>query len=85
MWKSNPTRSKSPELAPSVYSKDISLGENYGQSMTFTREVKIAGWTNVGDKPESSYICKPVFVVFLLKYIADLLWKLTIVRSRRPK
>ena len=41
---------------PSIYSKDIWLGDNCGESATFAREVEISGWTNVGDKPEGAYI-----------------------------
>ncbi|KAI3619203.1 px domain protein [Moniliophthora roreri] len=46
-------RPESPqiELAPSIFSREsIWLGDNIGESMTFARDVKISGWTNVGDK-----------------------------------
>ncbi|KAG5652549.1 hypothetical protein H0H81_004610 [Sphagnurus paluster] len=41
---------------PSVFSKDIWLGDNSGESLAFTQDVKISGWTHVGDKPEGGYI-----------------------------
>ncbi|KAG6865450.1 hypothetical protein C0991_002373 [Blastosporella zonata] len=43
---------------PSVFSKDIWLGDNSGSrdTLAFAQDVRIAGWTSVGDKPEGSYI-----------------------------
>ncbi|KAF9461024.1 Phox-like protein [Collybia nuda] len=49
-------RSLSPQGPPSIFSKDIWLGDNSGESMGFAKDVKISGWTNVGDKPEGAYI-----------------------------
>ncbi|THU80265.1 hypothetical protein K435DRAFT_503663 [Dendrothele bispora CBS 962.96] len=44
-------RPSSPTIAPSVFSGDgIWLGDNCGESLAFARDVKISGWTNVGDK-----------------------------------
>ncbi|KAK7451245.1 hypothetical protein VKT23_012583 [Stygiomarasmius scandens] len=44
-------RPSSPTIAPSVFSGDgIWLGDNSGESLTFARDVKISGWTSVGDK-----------------------------------
>jgi hypothetical protein len=39
-----------------VFSREIWLGDNSGESMGFARDVTISGWTNVGDKPEGAYI-----------------------------
>ncbi|KNZ75873.1 hypothetical protein J132_00886 [Termitomyces sp. J132] len=43
---------------PSVFSKDIWLDDNTGSgsSLAFAQDVRINGWTNVGDKPERGYI-----------------------------
>uniref|UniRef100_A0A0W0G4W5 Uncharacterized protein n=1 Tax=Moniliophthora roreri TaxID=221103 RepID=A0A0W0G4W5_MONRR len=52
-------RPESPqiELAPSIFSREsIWLGDNIGESMTFARDVKISGWTNVGDKLGGAYV-----------------------------
>ncbi|KAJ7301105.1 hypothetical protein DFH08DRAFT_724638, partial [Mycena albidolilacea] len=35
--------------APSVFSNDIWLGDNCGESATFAREVQISEWTRLGD------------------------------------
>ncbi|EPT01195.1 hypothetical protein FOMPIDRAFT_1161819 [Fomitopsis schrenkii] len=42
--------------APSVYSKDIWLGDHSGESQGFAREVEVIGWTSVGDKRGGAYI-----------------------------
>ncbi|KZT71997.1 Phox-like protein [Daedalea quercina L-15889] len=42
--------------APSIYSKDIWLGDHSGESQAFAREVEIIGWTSVGDKRGGAYI-----------------------------
>ncbi|KAH9931914.1 Phox homologous domain-containing protein [Fomitopsis serialis] len=42
--------------APSIYSKDIWLGDHSGESLVFAREVEVVGWTNVGDKRGGAYI-----------------------------
>ncbi|KAF5336768.1 hypothetical protein D9758_016391 [Tetrapyrgos nigripes] len=43
-------RPSSPTIAPSIFSGDgIWLGDNSGESSTFARDVKISGWTSVGD------------------------------------
>lgn len=49
---------QSPTLAPSVFSHDIWLGDNSGESLAFARQVEIRGWTNVGDKLGGAYIGK---------------------------
>ena len=49
-------RSSSPTAPPSVFSKDIWLGDNLGASLAFARDVKISGWTSVGDKLGGAYI-----------------------------
>ncbi|KAF5381730.1 hypothetical protein D9615_005430 [Tricholomella constricta] len=49
-------RAMSFQGPPSVFSKDIWLGDNLGESLAFAQDVKISGWTNVGDKPEGAYI-----------------------------
>ncbi|KAG5351962.1 hypothetical protein C0989_004365 [Termitomyces sp. Mn162] len=43
---------------PSVFSKDIWLDDNTGSgsSLAFAQDVRINGWTSVGDKPERGYI-----------------------------
>jgi hypothetical protein len=40
----------------SVFSNDIWLGDNSGESRAFARDVKITGWTSVGDKRGGAYI-----------------------------
>ncbi|KAG7094996.1 hypothetical protein E1B28_005791 [Marasmius oreades] len=52
-------RPASINIAPSVFSREtasIWLGDNIGESKAFTRDVKISGWTNVGDKMGGAYI-----------------------------
>jgi len=46
-----------------VFSGDgIWLGDNSGESLTFARDVKISGWTSVGDKVTGgAYIGEPHF------------------------
>ncbi|KAJ7792624.1 Phox-like protein [Mycena olivaceomarginata] len=44
-----PKRPYSPVAPPSVFSNDIWLGDNCGESAAFAREVQISGWTSVGD------------------------------------
>jgi len=44
------------QSAPSVFSHDIWLGDNSGESRTFARDVQINGWTNVGDRPGGAYV-----------------------------
>ncbi|KAJ6537868.1 Phox homologous domain-containing protein [Mycena capillaripes] len=51
-----PRRSYSPVAPPSVFSNDIWLGDNSGESGIFAREVKISGWTSVGDSREGAYV-----------------------------
>jgi len=46
----------SPRGSPSVFSKDIWLGDNSGESLAFARDVRISGWTSVGDKLGGAYI-----------------------------
>ena len=46
----------SPPAPPSIFSKDIFLGDNSGESLAFARDVRISGWTNVGDKLGGAYI-----------------------------
>ncbi|OBZ65311.1 hypothetical protein A0H81_14760 [Grifola frondosa] len=46
----------SPREAVSVFSKDIWLGDNSGESLAFARDVEIAGWTSVGDKLGGAYV-----------------------------
>ncbi|TFK67820.1 Phox-like protein [Pluteus cervinus] len=52
----HPVRSDSPSIPPSVFSKDIWLDDHSGESRAFARDVKIGGWTNVGDKRGGAYI-----------------------------
>ncbi|KZS99879.1 Phox-like protein [Laetiporus sulphureus 93-53] len=49
-------RPRSPVQTPSVFSKDIWLGDNSGESQSFAREVEVIGWTSVGDKRGGAYI-----------------------------
>ncbi|KAF8872950.1 Phox homologous domain-containing protein [Infundibulicybe gibba] len=49
-------RSQSPPVPPSVFSNDIWLGDNSGESLAFARDVKISGWTNVGDTLGGAYV-----------------------------
>ncbi|RDB16397.1 PX domain-containing protein YPT35 [Hypsizygus marmoreus] len=49
-------RPPSLQAPPSVFSNDIWLEDKCGESSAFARDVKISGWTNVGDKPEGAYI-----------------------------
>ncbi|KAF7354391.1 PX domain-containing protein YPT35 [Mycena venus] len=51
-----PRRSCSPVAPPSVFSNDIWLGDNSGESAAFAREVQISGWTSVGDALEGAYV-----------------------------
>jgi hypothetical protein len=58
-------RPYSPIAAPpSVFSNDIWLGDNCGESAVFAREVQISGWTSVGDALGGAYVGE--FVVFRL-------------------
>lgn len=54
--RSIPSRPASFQGPPSVFSKDIWLDDKTGETLAFARDVKIIGWTNVGDKPEGGYI-----------------------------
>jgi len=47
---------RSPTQPASVFSNDIWLGDNSGESLAFARNVQIRGWTNVGDKRGGAYI-----------------------------
>lgn len=49
-------RPSSPRAAASIFSKDIWLGDNLGESLAFARDVRISGWTSVGDKLGGAYI-----------------------------
>ena len=49
-------RPASPQGPPSVFSNDIYLGDNSGESLAFARDVRISGWTSVGDKLGGAYI-----------------------------
>ena len=51
---------------PSLFSNDIWLGDNLGESLAFSRDVKISGWTNVGDKPGGAYVGEPILWTLLL-------------------
>jgi hypothetical protein len=51
-------RPSSPNGPPSVFSNDIYLGDNSGESLAFARDVRISGWTSVGDKLGGAYIGK---------------------------
>ena len=46
----------SPHEAQSIFSKDIWLGDNQGESQAFARAVEIAGWSSVGDKRGGAYV-----------------------------
>lgn len=52
---SRPTSVNGP---PSIFSNDIFLGDNSGESLAFARDVKISGWTSVGDQLGGAYIGK---------------------------
>ncbi|KAJ7181544.1 hypothetical protein C8R43DRAFT_969499 [Mycena crocata] len=45
-----------PIAPPSVSSNDIWLGDNIGESAAFAREVKLGGWTSVGDTLGGAYV-----------------------------
>jgi hypothetical protein len=47
---------RSPKQTPSVFSNDIWLGDNIGESSAFARNVEIRGWTNVGDQLGGAYV-----------------------------
>ncbi|KAJ7192108.1 Phox-like protein [Mycena pura] len=51
-----PRRPYSPPGPPSVFSNDIWLGDNVGESSTFARGVQISGWTSVGDIRGGAYV-----------------------------
>lgn len=40
----------------SVFSREIWLGDNSGESLGFARDVEIVGWTSVGDKRNGAYV-----------------------------
>ncbi|KAL4066107.1 Phox homologous domain-containing protein [Scleroderma yunnanense] len=40
----------------SIFSHDIWLGDHSGQSSTFSRDVRIGGWTNVGDQLGGAFV-----------------------------
>ena len=69
-------RPRKPERASSVFSRQSSiwLSENLGASSAFARDVKISGWTNVGDKPGGGYVGKDTDFD-LSKSIAETLFK----------
>ncbi|KAI0751383.1 Phox-like protein [Daedaleopsis nitida] len=46
----------SPHEARSIFSNDIWLGDNSGESKAFARDVEIAGWSSVGDKRDGAYV-----------------------------
>ncbi|EJF60580.1 Phox-like protein [Dichomitus squalens LYAD-421 SS1] len=46
----------SPVEARSIFSNDIWLGDNSGESKAFARGVEIPGWTSVGDKRGGAYV-----------------------------
>ncbi|KAJ7080198.1 Phox-like protein [Mycena belliarum] len=52
----HPGRVSPPVGPPSVFSHDIWLGDNIGESAAFAREVKISGWTSVGDALGGAYV-----------------------------
>ncbi|PCH44083.1 Phox-like protein [Wolfiporia cocos MD-104 SS10] len=47
---------RSPVETPSIFSKDIWLADNLGESQAFAREIDVVGWTSVGDKRGGAYI-----------------------------
>lgn len=47
---------RSSRGTPSVFSRDIWLGDNSGESQTFARDIEIVGWTSVGDRRGGAYI-----------------------------
>ncbi|KII87076.1 hypothetical protein PLICRDRAFT_42715 [Plicaturopsis crispa FD-325 SS-3] len=49
------SRTQSPG-PPSIFSNDIWLGDNSGESLAFARDVHISGWTHVGDALGGAYI-----------------------------
>lgn len=56
-----------------VFSRDIWLGDNSGESSGFARNVEIIGWTSVGDKRNGAYVGKlcvlPILVLQELKHV----------------
>lgn len=57
-------RPASPQGPPSVFSNDIYLGDNSGESLAFARDVRISGWTSVGDKLGGAYIGECISQLF---------------------
>ncbi|KAI6024181.1 Phox-like protein [Pisolithus microcarpus] len=51
-----PPALQSPRGPPSTYSHDIWLGDHVGQSSVFSRDVRISGWTSVGDELGGAFI-----------------------------
>jgi len=47
---------RAPKGEPSLFSNDIWLGDNLGGSLAFARDVRVCGWTNVGDRRGGAYI-----------------------------
>ncbi|KAI6098278.1 Phox-like protein [Pisolithus croceorrhizus] len=47
---------QSPRGPPSTYSHDIWLGDHVGQSSVFSRDVRISGWTSVGDQLGGAFV-----------------------------
>jgi hypothetical protein len=51
-----------------MFSNDIWLGKNSGESLAFAQDVKISGWTNVGNsKRGGAYIGVWICHLFQLK------------------
>ncbi|KAI0703942.1 Phox homologous domain-containing protein [Earliella scabrosa] len=46
----------SPHEAQSIFSREIWLGDNSGESKAFARDVEIAGWSSVGDRRGGAYV-----------------------------
>lgn len=48
-----------------MFSREIWLGDNSGESLGFARNVEVVGWTNVGDKRNGAYVGKPIILKLL--------------------
>lgn len=60
-----PRRCKSPTTidSRSLISGEIWLGDSLGVSSGFTRDVRITGWSNVGDKLGGAYVGKLMHLI----------------------
>ncbi|KZT21153.1 Phox-like protein [Neolentinus lepideus HHB14362 ss-1] len=52
----SPLNRRRPRPASVFSANDIWLADHVGENMAFARDVKISGWTNVGDKLGGAYV-----------------------------